>query len=699
MKVIKYKLNDSTAPYIITLGRVGEYGVTKVVFDFSSWKEKYGEGNCKLLCIPPGSEDFYPVFTEDTDDSIEWIVSAADTAHPGNGKVEIRYYVDDGIKKSVVINTEILASPFQSEGEAPDPIKEWVDEANEVLDEARESIEKIPETINNAFQEAKDSGEFKGDPGEQGPQGERGETGPQGIPGPPGKDVDPEVLAKIKEDQSYVKEHLRNLDESVEEVDSRLSESILDISEDRNTLKGTLIKGNLSVGYQFYSDGTKRGQSDYIYVEKAPVIPLSKIKTTIRIGGSQETNNPVGIAGYDINGNWVTRIFDNTIGGNPSASGSKNYIDVEIDIPYNVYYISWSSRIDGGITPYIDFIPSTQRIIYNKLKRNIVSLEKRNNETIPEYWESEVSNSETSCIARQYSMSPHSITFPFVTDVHWSTNAQKSPIILNKLCNDLKLPFVVCGGDIIMGHYSQGYDAIMSAIDFVNKFRIPLFTTLGNHDNNSDHNTDKSSFLSEGAMYGTMFRQTEVIANTWHTSHYGVLDNDSQKVRLIQFDTGTPIYFDGASYEINSALLKENCDFVYERISELSADWNVILITHEWWSPAGAGSNPNVSNTIKNAFVSNILDKPFDAKICAILCGHIHRDYDGLITSGDGTKTVKIIATTTDNCSSSQNNYGGASMVLGTDTEQAIDLFNIDFDKRKIYCIRVGAGNNREFSY
>lgn len=47
--------------------------------------------------------------------------------------------------------------------------------------------EAIPAQVEAALQKAKESGAFKGDPGEQGPQGIPGVQGPQGIQGPQGE--------------------------------------------------------------------------------------------------------------------------------------------------------------------------------------------------------------------------------------------------------------------------------------------------------------------------------------------------------------------------------------------------------------------------------------------------------------------------------------------------------------------------------
>jgi len=62
------------------------------------------------------------------------------------------------------------------------------------LDSEKLDADKLPEAVNDALAQAKESGEFKGDPGEKGDKGDKGDpgedgaVGPQGPQGEPGKD-------------------------------------------------------------------------------------------------------------------------------------------------------------------------------------------------------------------------------------------------------------------------------------------------------------------------------------------------------------------------------------------------------------------------------------------------------------------------------------------------------------------------------
>ena len=67
-----------------------------------------------------------------------------------------------------------------------DVITQTIAALDDAVDEAEAIAAAIPETINNALQEAKDSGEFDGPPGPTGATGPAGSTGPSGPAGPAG---------------------------------------------------------------------------------------------------------------------------------------------------------------------------------------------------------------------------------------------------------------------------------------------------------------------------------------------------------------------------------------------------------------------------------------------------------------------------------------------------------------------------------
>lgn len=321
--------------------------------------------------------------------------------------------------------------------------------------------------------------------------------------------------------------------------------------------------------------------------------------------------------------------------------------------------------------------------------------------SVPNYWESEINSSEDSYIDNEKVMSANSVSFAFVTDVHWGSNAKNSPSIINRLMNDLDLDVVVCGGDIVTSNNNTKDGAIDLLMGFYDKFKTPIFATVGNHDNNSDHQADTSLILSDGTLYGRIIKPTEKLkdSNTFHNIGCSYFDNESQKVRFVQFDSGTPMYHNGTSVTVDTNALNANAEKAGELIAELASDWTAIIFTHQYWNPVAVGDTPTPNTYVYDAIKTYILDVAHTATIACIVSGHIHRDMTGTITNSANTETVRVIGTTTDNCSASQNQYGGPSMTSGTNTEQAIDLFQIDVENKAIEVTRVGAGSDRSFTF
>jgi len=376
----------------------------------------------------------------------------------------------------------------------------------------------------------------------------------------------------------------------------------------------------------------------------------------------------------------------------------------------NTKYIRILVRKNAKTNPNIDISEvATQAarvsIVY-KIRRSTVLLAYTDEElsaiakeigvfAVPSYWNTELATSKATIDENSNTMNPHNVKFAFISDTHWKSNAKQSPALLGWLKRNVGLPLVIFGGDVVNSHDTQenALNEIKSFYDNFDAFR--LISTMGNHDNNSDHNTSTSAFITDGALYDAMFRHSEEFMNTEHTTHYGYYDNESQKVRFIQFDTGTAIYNNGTTNIIDTELINANATWVGQKIAELPEDWTVVIISHIYWWGVSAGQTPNPIRDINDAIINYILNVPHDATIACMLVGHIHRDFDGSV-SGEN-ETLKVIGITTDNCT--QESADGPEMTKGTDTEQAFDVVQIDLESKTIKCTRVGAGSNRTFSY
>lgn len=105
--------------------------------------------------------------------------------HTGTEDGETVYHVQIPVTKRPEIGG---AEPTPAQA---DVISEAIAALNDGVERAEAAADGIEETVAEALQAAKNSGEFDGPPGPQGEPGERGETGetgPQGLPGTPGAD-------------------------------------------------------------------------------------------------------------------------------------------------------------------------------------------------------------------------------------------------------------------------------------------------------------------------------------------------------------------------------------------------------------------------------------------------------------------------------------------------------------------------------
>lgn len=184
---------------VVEIGKYKENLVTEVVFDCADLGD--GSGAYAVVFQRPKNAATYPVAFRAEWPNIIWIVHDSDTAKPGTGKVEIRWFGDGaevGKSKTYMVRiNDGLPDPT----EAP---QEWAGYIGQVAENAKRA-ETAAENAAGSAQAAADTlaqvkadlaagklkGE-KGDPGERGPEGpqgakgDTGETGPQGAPGATG---------------------------------------------------------------------------------------------------------------------------------------------------------------------------------------------------------------------------------------------------------------------------------------------------------------------------------------------------------------------------------------------------------------------------------------------------------------------------------------------------------------------------------
>ena len=136
-------LQDNKRIYI---GRAGENEVETVQFDIHPWIEEFGEGNVILLIQRPQDLAPYPVEVSVEDGIVTWAVTSADTQYIGMGAIQLRYTVDEQVKKSAVWSVYVERS-LGTETEPPEPWQSWVDKVISAKDDAEEAAERAEELV------------------------------------------------------------------------------------------------------------------------------------------------------------------------------------------------------------------------------------------------------------------------------------------------------------------------------------------------------------------------------------------------------------------------------------------------------------------------------------------------------------------------------------------------------------------------
>ena len=320
---------------------------------------------------------------------------------------------------------------------------------------------------------------------------------------------------------------------------------------------------------------------------------------------------------------------------------------------------------------------------------------------IGSYWNAELEETIESVKANRENASSYLSEFFFLTDTHWSVNAQYSPALINYLADKLDAYYVVFNGDVVQRYQEtkqEGLDEIngfYNALEGFSKIgeKLKIFSTLGNHDRNGSSNQpDKTQRLTEQEAYDAYIKRVESFGVTDpgnpNCSYY---DDAANKVRYVQF------YFAGSQYGmIEDAYVDPAFDWVAEKVKELSSDWTVVLFTHGYFCDVEGGENEITPRDVEIRNKVLQLKAEADADLAIWITGHNHHDRSVVLTSQDGATSIRLISLNADAYTHSSSGY---KMKLGGSSEQSFSFFQIDPVNKKIYITRVGAGIDAVYTY
>ncbi len=174
---------------VINIGKIKENLVTEVELPAPG----FGGGSYAVLLRRPKEEQPYPVTARHEGGSLVWTVQTADTAIAVTGKLECRWYGDNGeVAKSQIYMVRITDG-LPDPTEAPEAWEGYIGQvaqnakrAETAADSAAGSAQAAADTLAQVKDDLA-AGKLKGEKGDKGAPGERGPQGPQGIQGIPGE--------------------------------------------------------------------------------------------------------------------------------------------------------------------------------------------------------------------------------------------------------------------------------------------------------------------------------------------------------------------------------------------------------------------------------------------------------------------------------------------------------------------------------
>jgi hypothetical protein len=122
-------------PSYIMLGNQRDFGHT-IQFDLTAWADLNAD-DWKITYMRPGESATYPVPDGDVsvaDNVLTWAISEAVTAINGTGSVVIEAYRGGEMLKHSDRIMTIIGAGHEPSGEAPDPVADWIADANVTLD-------------------------------------------------------------------------------------------------------------------------------------------------------------------------------------------------------------------------------------------------------------------------------------------------------------------------------------------------------------------------------------------------------------------------------------------------------------------------------------------------------------------------------------------------------------------------------------
>lgn len=353
--------------------------------------------------------------------------------------------------------------------------------------------------------------------------------------------------------------------------------------------------------------------------------------------------------------------------------------------------------------------------------------------TIPSYWESMVASKTETIKALQTVGGKNCVSFAWAGDTHipdnHNTRTNDIGKVMAKMLDNCEIPFAMISGDIATRASYPTEAEYLEKLEEVSVHLAPLWGTdrllmcLGNHDGTwGDSSKYYGHHFTPERMWHTFFRGQALDLRRVFSDDgsYFYVDNFPQKTRFIVLNS----QFAGVHTEDENGWLinshwsfgQAQLDWLTDVALDMPDGYSAIITMHAPpWSKTDNTMDKDQLVGILNAYCdkttfsgsytgsndstqnSNISVDFTGAKgdIIAVFSGHVHGD--DVDTTTLKRPVITILAAGAP--ANEHLGYTAPARTAGTDTETSFDVVTINKATRKIYCTRVGAGSDREFSY
>ncbi len=299
------------------------------------------------------------------------------------------------------------------------------------------------------------------------------------------------------------------------------------------------------------------------------------------------------------------------------------------------------------------------------------------------------------------------VTFPYLTDGHWRDNGKQSFPLIDYIRKQVKMPFTIYGGDNIFA-FGTKESAMEEAEYYVQMMKQypTVYGVKGNHDitirNGWD---DKGGYTATPELiYDYTVRPIADKVKGKEGKCYYFWDDKKQGVRYIVLDLFENVDT-SISWGVNYGVTQEQVDWLTGKALKCK-EKTLVILCHAPIDPKLGGAKE--MRFLHELFIAlqnrehftfnegqkvNIDFTKSDNTVACIISGHMHRDESNF------ERGVLSIGTICDAWYNDDPKFKDTPRKKATTNEQAFDIMTINTDRRRIHAVRIGQGEDREWSY